>query len=125
MTERNVMNENHVKLSREGFRLFRNNVGKGWTGESIYYCEWQEKITVNIGDVIIRAARRIHYGLLKGSGDLIGYKTVKITEDMVGKEIAVFASVEQKVKRRKRTKEQTDWDAQVQRAGGISILLNE
>lgn len=124
MSERQAMNANLVKLSKEGFRLFRNNVGKAWSGKSTFIKKITT-VTLEPGDVLVRRARRIHFGLLKGSGDMIGYKTVKITEDMVGQEIAIFTSVEQKVKRGKRSQEQVDWDAAIKRAGGISLLLED
>lgn len=124
MSEKIVMDANHVRMSREGYRLFRNNVGKGWTGKSIRI-EHPMSIVLSPGDVVIRSARRIHYGLLKGSGDLIGYRTVIITPDMVGSKLAVFSTVEQKIKKRKRTPEQIQWHDVITDAGGFALLLED
>jgi hypothetical protein len=82
-------------LSAIGCTVFRNNVGQAWTGNAkkitkndVYYCER--------GDVIIKNARVFHGGLAKGSSDIIGWKTVEVTPEMVGKKLAVFMAVEVK-----------------------------
>lgn len=70
--------------------------------------------------------KKIHYGLRKGSGDLIGWKTIKITEDMIGKEIAVFLSVElKKDSKQKPTPEQLRWKENVNKAGGIALVIGD
>ena len=64
----------------------------------------------------------IRYGLLPGSGDLIGWQTVTITPEMVGQRFARFLSVEVKAPKGRLTPEQETWRAAVLKAGGIAIV---
>lgn len=61
-----------LMASQLGHRLFRSNVGEGWIGKSQIFSK-VEKIDVYPGDVIIRKAKRIHFGLCNGQGDYIGW----------------------------------------------------
>lgn len=125
MSERDAMNRNLVELSRQGLRMFRNNVGKSWISNVAVIVSKAGVVNVQPGDVVLRRARRINFGLFKGSGDLIGWSPVIITADMIGSIVAVFTSAEQKIKNRKRKPEQTNWDTEVRRSGGISMLLED
>lgn len=90
----------HVKT---GGRLLRNNVG-----------------ATKIGN------RFIEYGLGKGSSDLIGWTTIEITEEMIGKKIAVFTAVELKTVKDRASKDQINFIEQVHQAGGLAgIVYNE
>jgi hypothetical protein len=66
--------------------------------------------------------RFINFGLAKGSSDLIGFKTVTITQDMVGKDIAVFLSIEVKTPKGKLTDEQKHWLQFIKDKGGIAFV---
>lgn len=92
---RDVMRE----LGTGSVRLFRNNVGFA------------------IGD----HGQGIHYGLCVGSSDLIGWRTVEITPDMVGRRLAVFVAVEVKSPGGKLTMEQANFLNAVREAGGIGV----
>lgn len=80
-----------------GARLFRNNVGA-------------------LED---KTGRWVTYGLCEGSADLVGWRTVKVTPEMVGAHVAVFLAIE--VKRpggRGPTEAQDAFLTAVARAGG-------
>jgi hypothetical protein len=62
----------------------------------------------------------VQFGLCKGSADLIGWKQVTITPDMVGQKVAVFASIEVKTPTGRLTPEQQIWLGAVQAAGGVA-----
>ena len=62
----------------------------------------------------------MQFGLCKGSADLIGYRTITITPDMVGQQVAVFASIEAKTPAGRIRPEQQAWMETVQAAGGIA-----
>ena len=62
----------------------------------------------------------VRYGLQPGSSDLIGWRTVTITPDMVGQRIAVFTSIEVKTPTGRVKPEQQQWLDAVQAAGGIA-----
>ena len=115
MTEKHLLNKILLALP-EDCRLFRNNVGTGWAGGPI-----TKTPNSNGGiDVLVRNARPLRAGLVKGSGDLIGWTTVEITPEMVGKKIAVFTSLEAKVKKTRKSPGQINFAEKVQNSGGIS-----
>lgn len=57
-----------------------------------------------------------------GGSDLIGWKEVEITQEMVGTKVAVFAAVEVKEGTGRASREQKQFLDAVDRAGGIAIL---
>ena len=70
-----------------------------------------------------------------GGSDLIGYRRVTVTPEMVGTEVPVFAAIEVKAARGKATQQQKAFIEHIRNAGGIagiarsvdeaqSILLN-
>ena len=102
--ETKVSNDIQLALLGEPVRLLRNNVGglKDATGRFVAY---------GLGS---------HGGhILRGPSDLIGWRTIAITPDMVGSQVAVFAAIEVKDKA-KATPEQKQFIAQVLQAGGLA-----
>lgn len=92
-------------------RLFRNNVAFAYVGrvinrtpQSITLADW----------------RPLHAGLCKGSSDLIGWNSVEITPDMVGKRIAVFTAIEVKAKNGRTSPEQIQFLRTVNEFGGAA-----
>lgn len=67
-----------------------------------------------------RTGRPVQFGLARGSADLIGWRTITITPDMVGQQIAVFTSIEIKTPAGRLTEPQTAWLNTVQAAGGVA-----
>lgn len=67
-----------------------------------------------------RTGRLVTFGLARGSADLIGWRTVTITPDMVGQRLAVFTSVEVKTPHGRIAPGQQHWLRAVQGAGGIA-----
>ena len=67
-----------------------------------------------------RTGRLVTFGLARGSADLIGWRTVTITPDMVGQQLAVFTSVEVKTPTGRIRPEQHAWLGAVHGAGGIA-----
>lgn len=108
MTEADLMRLVQIEASKQGARLFRNNVGMGWIGES-HVVTRNTCMDVQPGDVVIRRARPLHAGLCKGSSDLIGW-----THD------GMFCAVEVKTDTGSPTKEQLVFIREVHRAGGFS-----
>jgi len=69
-----------------------------------------------------RTGRLVTFGLARGSADLIGWRTVTITQAMVGTRLAVFTSIEVKTPTGRVRPEQQAWLQAVQQAGGIAII---
>ena len=98
MSEQQIQQHIRIACGTGDTRLFRNNTGT------------------------LRDAngRPVQFGLCKGSADLIGWKRVTITPDMVGSTVAVFASIEVKTATGRLRPEQQQWLDAVQAAGGIA-----
>jgi hypothetical protein len=64
--------------------------------------------------------RLVTFGLAKGSADLIGWRTVTITQAMVGTRLAIFTSIEVKTPTGRIRPEQQAWLDLVLRGGGIA-----
>ena len=74
----------------------------------------------NTGTLKDQHGRPVQFGLCKGSADLIGWKRVTVTPDMVGQQVAVFLSIEVKTPTGRIRPEQQQWLDAVQAAGGIA-----
>ncbi len=85
--------------TRPDARLFRNQVG-------------------SLPDP--RTGRLVTFGLAKGSADLIGWRSVVVTPEMVGQRLAVFCSIEIKTPTGKLRADQQAWLTAVQGAGGVA-----
>ena len=98
MSEQQIQQHIRIACGTGDTRLFRNNTGT------------------------LRDAngRPVQFGLCKGSADLIGWKRVTITPDMVGSTVAVFTSIEVKTATGRLRPEQQQWLDAVQAAGGIA-----
>lgn len=94
-----------------GMVTFRQNTGQAWVGDV-------EK--GRGGAVIIHNPRPLQAGLVKGSSDLIGWRSLEVTPAMVGKRVAVFVAVEVKSRTGRATPEQINFINQVNAAGGIA-----
>ena len=98
MSEQAIQQRIRLDCSRGPVRLWRNNVGR----------------------LMDQSGRPVTFGLCPGSADLIGYRTITITPDMVGQRIAVFASIEVKTPTGRPTPQQTAWLEHVTAAGGLA-----
>ena len=67
-----------------------------------------------------RTGRLVTFGLARGSADLIGWRTVVVTPEMVGTRLAVFTSIEVKTQTGRVRPEQQAWLQAVLAAGGFS-----
>jgi len=107
----------------ENCRVWKNQVGLACDYDStkrmIYYlCEKSK------ADELFYKIRKIKFGL-KGSPDIIGIKKIKITPDMVGKEIGIFCGYEAKTGNSKQTKEQKMFEKMINRMKGIYAVIRE
>ena len=62
----------------------------------------------------------IHYGLTPGASDMIGWKSVTITPDMVGRKACIFTALELKTKYGQLSEKQAEFLRQVLESGGIA-----
>ena len=69
-----------------------------------------------------RTGRLVTFGLARGSADLIGWRTITVTQAMVGTRLAIFTSIEVKVPTGRVRPEQQAWLEAVHQAGGIAVI---
>lgn len=105
-----------------GDRLFRNQVGEGWYGKTRYVGKGP---IFGKPIVTIENPRRLVAGLCTGSSDLIGWHSIEITPEMVGRRIAVFTAIEGKTGRTQTTEEQGNFLDAVRAGGGIALLVRD
>ncbi len=98
MSEQRIQQEIRLAISHGDTKVFRNNTG-------------------TLRD---QNGRPVQFGLCKGSADLIGWRTVTVTPEMVGTQVAVFLSIEVKTPTGRLRPEQQQWLDVVQAAGGIA-----
>ena len=103
MSEKTFQERIKYELSQDGYTLFRNNVGLAKLADG----------------------RRIRYGLCPGSSDLIGWKTITVTPEMIGQKIAVFTAIEVKSKCGRISEKQQNFIDRVKEAGGIAEIIRE
>jgi hypothetical protein len=113
MSEHATQNEIRLGISGKA-TMFRNNVAVSWVGDVT---------ELKDGSVLIRNARRLHAGLCEGSSDLIGWRSLIITPEMVGERIAVFAALEVKSKTGRATAGQKNFCERVIEAGGLAGIV--
>jgi hypothetical protein len=102
-------------------RLWRNNVGTGWTGNATRVNLGNVRALaagLRPGDVVIRAARPLHAGLCVGSADAVGLVSVQVRPDLLGQRLGVFCGVEVKRPGGRSTPQQRDWVATIRSLGG-------
>lgn len=113
--ETNLMKTIQLALGKlPNVKLFRNNTGMGWQGT---------RMKAPAGLVTLSDARPLDAGLCKGSSDLIGWTSVVITPEMVGKKVALFTALEIKNESGRITTEQQNFVDQVAQAGGIAGIV--
>jgi hypothetical protein len=105
--QRETVLKNNILLNcvKDHIRLWVNSTGAGWLSRNQ-----------------TTGSRFVKYGLAVGSSDVIGFKSVEITPDMVGQKIAQFVALEIKAPNGKPTEEQLNFIKVVQDAGGIASL---
>lgn len=74
----------------------------------------------NVGVLRDQHGRPVRFGLHPGSGDLIGWHSLLIGPEHVGRMLAVFASVEVKGASGRPTPDQAKWADVVRAAGGFA-----
>ena len=114
--ENEIQAKIRLALGQGTTRVFRNNVGVGWVG--------RVKSLPN-GDKLIQEPRPLHAGLCEGSSDLIGWTTVTVRPDMVGKRHAVFTAIEVKQPGRSPSPTQRQFIATVRQSGGYAGVATD
>jgi len=115
MKESTIQKLVRLAASKRGYVVWRNNVGVAYQGGII---------TMNSQEARLRHPRRISFGVGgAGGSDLIGYREVVVTQEMVGHPVAVFCAIEcKRPGGRGPTPDQKHFQAVVNKAGGVAIV---
>lgn len=124
MAEGALLKKFMLEHSKLGSRLFRANSGRGWTGKSIGPFKDEKQVVLYPGDILIRKARPFN-GMQAGTSDLIGWTTIQITPDMVGRSAAIYTAAEVKTAGTRTTKQQTAYIRTVNESGGIGVIARK
>lgn len=95
-------------------RIFRNNTGMAYQGK---------KKKNRDGSITLYDPRVVKFGLCEGSSDLIGATTITITQEMVGKKVAVFTALEVKTATGKASDDQDNFISFAKEFGGIGAVV--
>lgn len=98
MSEQAIQQRIRRECGRGEARLWRNNTG----------CLRDER------------GQMVTFGLCPGSSDLIGLRRVRVTPDMVGRDVAVFVAVEVKTPKGRPTRQQLSFIEHVNAYGGLA-----
>lgn len=123
MTEQQIQQAIRLRLGRGESRIWRNNVGTGWAGPATRVDATNlaaMRGALRPGDVVVRNGRPLHAGLEKGSGDLIGVRSITVAPEHVGRVLGVFTSVEVKTPTGRVRPEQAQWVKVIEGLGGLA-----
>jgi len=115
LTEKDIIN----KILEEHPFMFRNSQGY------CIACSPKDIHKLKGGGWKVDKGAPMHFGLFKGSSDMIGFKPTIITPDMVGKKVAIFQCIEVKTKNDRLSKAQIAWNKAVEKNGGIVRVWKE
>lgn len=121
MGEQEIQQRILLACGRGPVRLWRNNVGSGWVGQTTRITAANAGSigqTLRPGDLVIRQGRPLHAGLCVGSSDLIGYRQIEVA----GQHLAQFVAIEVKAPRGRTRQGQGQFLDQVRAAGGCSAI---
>lgn len=113
MKEGDILKFIHLAMSKLKVTVFRSNTGQAWTGKVL------EK---TVRKVVILDPRVLHAGLCNGSSDLIGWQSVTVTPEMVGKKVAIFTAIEVKGADGRLTPDQRGFIDRIKADGGCAFM---
>lgn len=70
-----------------------------------------------------RTGQMVRFGLAPGSPDLVGWKSVVVTEEMVGQRLAVFCGIEVKIPGGRVREDQVNFLDRLGEAGGVAAVV--
>lgn len=117
MTEAEIKARIRLAIGRSApdCRLFNNPVGTAWAGDILH---------TRPGLVTLGCPRRVHYGVGgAGGSDLIGFRSVLISPDMIGERVAVFVAAEVKRPGEPLPDHQALFVDFIQKSGGIAGVV--
>lgn len=113
-SEAKIKNDVLIKLSEDpSVRLFNCPTGTAYAGKAT---------RLKDGNVLIQNPRIVTFGLIKGGADLIGWKSITVQPEDVGRKLAVFTAVETKTDVGRLSPEQTRFLNILKSDGGLTLV---
>ena len=110
-------------------RLFRNEVGQAVVGRrrtlpvgTTVAAPGHRAYKLQYRAVLVTTPAVVAFGLTPGSSDLIGWRRVVVTPEMVGTSVAVFLGIEVKTPTGRVEPAQKNWHEVVTAHGGLSRI---
>lgn len=122
MSEKNIQSTIMLAASVNGANVFRNNVANAVAGQATRI-ERDGPVMLHKGDWVVKQGRRTQFGLCVGSSDLIGWRAVTVTPNMVGRRIARFLALEVKTSTGRATDDQKNFIEAVRKNGGLAGVV--
>lgn len=118
MTESEIQARIMLALgARPDIRIFRNTVGQGWMGQVI--ARDRGPVILQHGDVVLRQARPVTFGLATHSPDIVGWQTIEIG----GQRVARFLGLEVKTPAGRASDGQVNFLNRLNDAGALGALV--
>jgi len=120
--ETDIVHAIQVAVSPTGARLWKNTRGMFYAPGAVK----QVIAALSRGDVksavaMLKGLRLVAAGLLApGASDLVGFRPVVVTQDMVGQTVAIYSAVEVKSEGGRATAEQLHYIDFVRKNGGFA-----
>lgn len=96
---------------RPDLRIWRQNTGQAWTGNEIFKIDAKGAVQVSPGDVVIRRAHPIQFGI-PGASDLLAIMSP----------LGRLLSIEVKSPTGRQSDQQKLYQAMIERFGGVYLL---
>ena len=118
-----LINKFILENQNKNTRLWKNNVGMACDYDSVKRVIYS-LCTQDRANQIFHSIRKIKFGV-PGSPDIQGIKKIKITKEMIGKEIGVYCGYEMKTGNAKQSKIQIAFEKMIKKLGGIYEVIRK
>lgn len=115
MTEHDIQNSIRIALAHRNIYTERMNAGKFWGGKVLAH-DGRHLVLDNPTQVI---------GAAPGTADLVGFRPLQVTPDMVGKTIAQFVAIEVKKPGERPRENQLRYLRMINQRGGVGVWADD
>lgn len=120
--QKDLIAEVQLLYSKNGDRIFRQNKGAGWYGKFLKP-PMSTSAIINPSDVLIRDAKPMRAGMCPGNTDLVGWTTITIEPEHIGKRLAIFTAIECKTDTLPGSPDRKKFVESVRLAGGFTRVI--
>lgn len=122
MRDKKLLTDIQSHYSKNGDRIFLQSKGLGWYGKFLKP-PMNTSAIITPHDVLIRDARPIRAGMCVGVTDLVGWTTITVEPEHIGKKLAVFTAIECKEDNLPADPDRKKFIESVKIAGGFAKVI--